>query len=208
MDWDSPWGTGFPGWHLECSAMIRELLGDTIDIHTGGIDHIPVHHTNEIAQSESVTGKPLASIWVHANHMKVNGTKISKSLGNVFTLDQIISKKISPMAFKLLVLSSHYRTESNFTWEILDAASQRLKRWQDFASLRWQLNDTLDDDDTKDTHGTSAKLRSAPDVALEALNDDLNTPLALVTIETAFSELETTKKNRVQKSDPSSTNRV
>ena len=86
MEWDSPWGTGFPGWHLECSVMARELLGDQIDIHTGGIDHIPVHHTNEIAQTEAVTTKPFSNFWVHANHLKVDGTKISKSLGNIYTL--------------------------------------------------------------------------------------------------------------------------
>jgi cysteinyl-tRNA synthetase len=86
MEWDSPWGKGFPGWHLECSAIIEEYLGDTVDIHCGGVDHIPIHHTNEIAQSESIHHKPLAKIWVHSNHIQVDGQKISKSLGNIITL--------------------------------------------------------------------------------------------------------------------------
>jgi len=94
MEWESPWGPGFPGWHLECSVMARELLGDTIDIHTGGIDHIPVHHTNEIAQSEAVTDKPLANMWLHANHIKVDGKKMSKSLGNIYTLKDITEKDL------------------------------------------------------------------------------------------------------------------
>ncbi|MDQ5912858.1 MAG: cysteinyl-tRNA synthetase, partial [Patescibacteria group bacterium] len=116
MEWDSPWGMGFPGWHLECSVMAREILGDTIDIHTGGIDHIPVHHTNEIAQTEAVTGKKFSNFWIHANHIKVDGTKMSKSLGNIHTLQDILDKGFGLQAFKLVVLSKHYRTEGNFTW--------------------------------------------------------------------------------------------
>jgi cysteinyl-tRNA synthetase len=138
MEWESPWGKGFPGWHLECSVLAREFLGDTRDIHTGGIDHIAVHHTNEIAQTEALTGKPFAKTWVHANHIKVNGTKISKSLGNGFTLEDITDKGFSLDAFKLMVLSKHYQTEGNFTWDILEAAQNRLKRWQAVADLRWQ----------------------------------------------------------------------
>jgi cysteinyl-tRNA synthetase len=109
MEWDSPWGVGFPGWHLECSTIILENLGEQIDIHTGGIDHIPVHHTNEIAQTESLTDKQFVRYWFHNNHMKVDGTKLSKSLGNSYTLDDITSRGYSLDAFKLLVLSSHYR---------------------------------------------------------------------------------------------------
>ena len=135
MEWESPWGTGFPGWHLECSVMARELLGDQIDIHTGGIDHIPVHHTNEIAQTEAVTGKQFASTWVHANHIKVDGVKMSKSLGNIYTLQDIRDKGYDLQAFKLLVLSKHYRTEGNFTWDILEAANNRLHRWYALAAL-------------------------------------------------------------------------
>jgi cysteinyl-tRNA synthetase len=138
MEWQSPWGTGFPGWHLECSVMACEILGDQIDIHTGGIDHIPVHHTNEIAQTEAVTGKRFSNIWLHANHIKVDGTKMSKSLGNIYTLQDIRDKGFDLDAFKLVVLSKHYRTEGNFTWEILESAQNRLNNWRALGDLRWQ----------------------------------------------------------------------
>jgi cysteinyl-tRNA synthetase len=138
MEWDSPWGVGFPGWHLECSVMARELLGDQIDIHTGGIDHIPVHHTNEIAQTEAITGEQFSQFWIHANHIKVDGTKMSKSLGNIYTLQDILDKGYDLEAFKLLVLSKHYSTEGNFTWENLEAAQNRLKELRAWADLRHQ----------------------------------------------------------------------
>lgn len=141
MEWESPWGTGFPGWHLECSVMAREILGDQIDIHTGGIDHIPVHHTNEIAQSEAVTGQRFSNYWIHANHIKVDGTKISKSLGNGFILQDIQDKGFDLDAFKLMVLSKHYRTEGNFTWEILEAAQNRLNGYQAMADSAWQASE-------------------------------------------------------------------
>lgn len=168
MEWDSPWGKGFPGWHLECSAIIRDLLGDTIDIHTGGIDHIPVHHTNEIAQTEALTGKTFVNYWLHANHIKVNGTKMSKSLGNVYTLKDIMNKGFDLQAFKLLVLSKHYRTEGNFTWEILSAAQNRLKNWQAAAELRWQVE-----------RPSSFNQQDM----LSALQNDLDTPKLLACID-------------------------
>ncbi len=176
MEWDSPWGKGFPGWHLECSVMARELLGDQIDIHTGGIDHIPVHHTNEIAQTESVTGKQFAQLWMHANHMKVNGTKMAKSLGNIYTLQDLQDKGFDLQAFKLMVLSKHYRTEGNFTWEILEAAQSRLNRWQATADLRWQLK--------SEAHGLE------PGDILEKLQDDLDTPGVLAMIDEYFDKAE------------------
>lgn len=201
MEWDSPWGKGFPGWHLECSVMAREILGDCIDIHTGGIDHIPVHHTNEIAQTESVTGKPFANFWVHANHMKVDGTKMSKSLGNIYTLDDITKKGYDVMAFKMLVLSKHYRTEGNFTWEILEAASNRLKRWQNIATLRHQINDTLENDDDKDTsYDINGQILAAPHAALEALQNDLNTPEALARLECILDAIEKSSLAKLQQS--------
>lgn len=177
MEWDSPWGKGFPGWHLECSVMARELLGDTIDIHTGGIDHIPVHHTNEIAQSESVTSKRFSNYWLHANHIKVDGTKISKSLGNGFTLQDIKDKGFDLRAFKLMVLSKHYRTEGNFTWEILEAAQNRMNNWRSMFNRRWQMH--LNNEQ--------------PDITMqieEALQDDLNTPEALALIDRYFDEVD------------------
>lgn len=177
MEWDSPLGIkrkGFPGWHLECSVMARELLGDQIDIHTGGIDHIPVHHTNEIAQTEAVTGKKFSNFWVHANHIKVNGTKISKSLGNGFTLEDIMKKGYDLQAFKLMVLSKHYRTEGNFTWEILEAAQNRLNEIRAWADLRHQPSaDTMPTELDELFRDTKTKM-------LVALQNDLDTPGALI----------------------------
>jgi cysteinyl-tRNA synthetase len=138
MEWDSPWGKGFPGWHIECSAMSMKYLGDTLDIHTGGIDHIPVHHTNEIAQSEAITGKPFANVWLHSNHVMVNGEKIAKSLGNGIRLQEIVAKGFSPMVVRLHILESHYRSQSKFSWDSLEAAKNRLKGYQAFADLRFQ----------------------------------------------------------------------
>ncbi len=184
MEWDSPWGKGFPGWHLECSVMAMELLGDQIDIHTGGIDHVAVHHTNEIAQTETVTGKPFANIWLHENHIQVNGKKMSKSLGNVFTLDDLVEKGYDPQSFRLLVLTSQYRTQSNFTWKLLNAAQSRLKRWQSVADLRWQATQSAKSN--KDVIDTSMNEAS------QALNDDLDTPKALSSLEKTFNTLEKT----------------
>lgn len=126
MVWESPWAKrSFPGWHIECSAMAMKYLGDQFDVHTGGIDHIPVHHTNEIAQAESVTGKkPFVRYWVHHNHLFVNGEKMSKSLGNFYTIDDVAKRGIDPQALRLLFLTSHYRSEMNFTWENLEGAQK------------------------------------------------------------------------------------
>lgn len=126
MRWPSPWGEGFPGWHIECSAMSMAYLGDTIDIHTGGIDHIPVHHTNEIAQSEAATGKQFVKYWMHYNFVRVNGEKMSKSLDNFVTIDDILNKGYDPLALRLLFLNAHYQTELNFTWDSLDASQAAL----------------------------------------------------------------------------------
>ncbi len=176
MEWDSPWGKGFPGWHLECSVMARELLGDQIDIHTGGIDHIPVHHTNEIAQTEAVTGSRFSQFWIHANHIKVNGTKMSKSLGNIITLDDIQGKGYDIEAFKLLVLSKHYRTEGNFTWENLKAAQNRLNEIRAWADLRHQPSaNTMPTELDELFRDTKAAM-------LEAAQNDLNTPGALIAL--------------------------
>lgn len=176
---------GFPGWHLECSAMAMTLLGETLDIHTGGIDHIPVHHTNEIAQSESATGKKFANYWLHNNHLKVDGTKISKSLGNGYTLQDLEKKGYAPLDYRMFILQSHYQTEGNFTWQNLDAAKNRRQHWRQIAALRHQTHDTIQ-------HADDFELPSlAIDGAIrEALNDNLNTPAALKLIDETFSALE------------------
>ena len=170
MEWESPWGTGFPGWHIECSAMALKYLGATIDIHGGGIDHIPIHHTNEIAQSESANQAKFANTWFHSAFMTVDGTKMSKSLGNVYTLEDLKDKGFSPLAFRLLILQAHYRKESNFTLESLEATSQRLKHINAFADLVWQADSDVE---------SSSDMGTAVKEIAEAMQNDLDTPSAL-----------------------------
>jgi cysteinyl-tRNA synthetase len=193
MEWDSPWGKGFPGWHLECSAMAMKYLGETLDIHAGGIDHIPVHHTNEIAQSEAVTGKPFANIWLHSNFITVEGVKLSKSLSNSYTLHDIADKGYDPLTFRMFILQSHYRTQNNFSWDNLESAKNRLNHWRNIASMRWQTHDRLRDDNEKSTDDKSVSLYATSQAIIQALNDDLNTPEALKIIEDAFNKLENAK---------------
>ena len=183
MEWDSPWGKGFPGWHLECSVIALHSLGEQIDIHTGGIDHIPVHHTNEIAQTEAVTGKQFVRYWFHNNHMKSSDAKMSKSLGNIYTLYDLLARGYELAAFKLMTLSSHYQTEGNFTWEILDAAASRLKHWREVADLIWQYNDTVNA-----SHQKLDELTNAPDKLLAILENNLDTPGALKFIDEILSK--------------------
>lgn len=181
---------GFPGWHLECSAMAMTILGPTIDIHTGGIDHIPVHHTNEIAQSEAASGQQFAHYWLHNNHVKVNGTKISKSLGNGYTLHDLKERGFEPLDYRMLILQSHYRSEGNFTFENLTGAKNRLYHWRNIAALRHQTHATLDDDNDKAGEDKTIVLLATPGALLETLNNDLDTPGALQLIDQAFSKLE------------------
>lgn len=190
---------GFPGWHLECSAMAMSILGATLDIHTGGIDHIPVHHTNEIAQSEAASGKRFSHYWLHNNHLKADGTKISKSLGNGYTLDDLVSRGFTPQDFRMFVLQSHYRTEGNFSFENLTAAKNRLHNWRNSAALRHQIHDTLRDDDEKGMDDKSISLYATSQAIIEALSDDLNTPEALVIIDDAFSRLTSAKPTHIHR---------
>lgn len=180
MEWDSPWGKGFPGWHLECSAMSMKYLGETMDVHAGGIDHIPVHHTNEIAQSEAVTGKPLARYWMHTNHILINDEKISKSLGNAITLEDIEKKGYSLEAFRLLVLQSHYRSQSKFSWDDLEAAQRRLSHWRSFAALKHQAQGS----------GEHNVVLEVVNNLLGSIADDLDTPKTLQLIDELFSHIE------------------
>lgn len=182
---------GFPGWHLECSAMAMSILGTTIDIHTGGIDHIPVHHTNEIAQSEAASGQTFARFWLHCNHIKSNGTKISKSLGNGYTLQDLAEKDFSPLDYRMFVLQGHYSNEGNFTFENLTAAKNRLQHWRNVAALRHQTHDTISQPDVDD-----------PSLAVigaikEALGSDLNTPEALRLVDDAFSHVESQRLDKI-----------
>ncbi|MDB5168300.1 MAG: cysS [Candidatus Saccharibacteria bacterium] len=176
---------GFPGWHLECSAMSMSILGPTLDIHTGGIDHIPVHHTNEIAQSESASGQQFSRYWLHNNHLKSDGTKISKSLGNGYTLQDLAERDYSPLDYRLFVLQSQYSSESNFTFDNLSAAKNRRYHWRNIAALRHQTHDTLTDDSDK-----AITLLATSQAIVEALNNNLNTPEALRIVDQAFSKFD------------------
>ena len=177
QSWDSPWGEGNPGWSIECSAMATSLLGNTIDIHTGGQDHIHVHHNNEIAQSEGATGvKPFARYWLHNAFLTIGGEKVSKSLGNTYTLDDVKAKSIHPLALRYLFMQAHYRTPLSFTWDSLEAADTALKRL-------WKL--------AREVSAQSGKRGEHPSrpggAAIRAYAlDDLKTPSSL---ETLWSEL-------------------
>lgn len=161
---DSAWGWGRPGWHIECSVMSEDTLGQPFDIHAGGIDLIFPHHENEIAQSEARSGKKLAQYFIHGAHMLVDGQKMSKSLNNFYTLDDVISRGLDPLALRYLFLQTHYRQEMNFTWEALQASQVALKK------LRRHFADA--------TEGSS----QLPAGFIEAINDDLNIPVALSTV--------------------------
>jgi len=137
MEWESPWGLGFPGWHIECSAMSMKALGDSFDIHTGGVDHINIHHSNEIAQAQAATGKSFVKYWVHHAFLIVEGEKMSKSLGNTYTVQDVLDKRFDPIALRYLYLQTHYRQEMNFTWEALEGAQTALNKLRaEFVS--WQ----------------------------------------------------------------------
>jgi cysteinyl-tRNA synthetase len=182
---------GFPGWHLECSAMAMDILGETLDIHTGGIDHIPVHHTNEIAQSEAVSGKTFSHYWLHNNHLKVDGTKISKSLGNGFTLDDLAQKGFSPLDYRMFVLQGHYMSEGNFTFDNLAAAQNRLAHWRNVAALRHQTHEGIESSDAMDPSP------AAIGAIKEALNDNLNTPEVLRIVDETFNYIQSHSINKV-----------
>lgn len=184
MRWNSPWGTGFPGWHLECSAIIHQELGETIDIHTGGVDHIGTHHTNEIAQSETAFDKPLANFWVHNEFLHQNGGKMSKSGDETITLDDVIKEGYDPLALRLLYLQSHYRSHADFSWENLKSAQNRLQVYRSMADLRFQPKATgeagiVEPDIETFTHQIK-----------NYLIDDLNTPLALKVLSNVATDFE------------------
>jgi len=133
MEWESPWGVGFPGWHIECSAMSTKYLGEHFDIHAGGTDLIPIHHTNEIAQNEGCFGHPSVGYWMHSEFLLVDGHKMSKSFANTYTIADIEERGFNPLAFRYLTLNTHYRQKQNFTWESLEAAQHALERMQTIA---------------------------------------------------------------------------
>ena len=182
MEWDSPWGIGFPGWHIECSAMSTYYLGNCLDIHTGGIDHIPVHHTNEIAQSELATGcRPFVRYWMHSNFLQMGGDKrMAKSSNEFLTVAALVDKGYDPLAFRLLCLHSHYRSQMTFSWDALNGAAVQYRR------LRSQLVELQSraGDGVADPLGPSAQPYA--DAIMSALNDDLATPVALTKLQQAL----------------------
>ena len=149
MQWEYRGRMGYPGWHIECATIIHEVLGEPIDIHCGGIDHIPIHHTNEIAQLEGAYGKQMSKFWLHNNFITIEGQKISKSLGNVYMFDDLAKRGYTHMDYKMWVLQGHFQSERNFSFEDLAAAKQRLLNYRNFAALRWQ-KDATDLSATKD----------------------------------------------------------
>ncbi len=169
LGWDSPWGKGFPGWHIECSAMINATLGKQIDIHTGGIEHIPIHHNNEIAQSECATGKhPLSRFWLHRAHLQLEGGKMAKSEGKVVYVSDIIERGFHPLSFRYMLLGAHYRTSANFTWEALQAAQTAYSK---LVALRLST--------TEPPGNIPSEWKKK---FTERINDDLDTPGALAVL--------------------------
>lgn len=169
MKWETFWGLCYPGWHLECSAMGYKYLGDEFDIHTGGVDHIPVHHENEIAQAKGFCGKIPAHYWMHVDFLQVNGGKMSKSLGNLYTLDQLNEMGYEPAVYRMFNFSSHYRKKINFTFDAMDAAKVALARLREGFLKHKEGNDDVDDSIVEEYKNRF----------LEAINDDLNMPVAM-----------------------------
>lgn len=173
MEWDSPWGVGFPGWHIECSAMAMKYLGNTLDIHCGGIDHVSVHHTNEIAQSEAATGQKYVRFWVHGEFLVLRAGKMSKSGGTFVTLQTLRDKGYDPLDYRYLCLTAHYRTQLEFTYESLDAARKSLQTLRkEVAALQSAASAGAD----------AAKVQAAKDKFQAAMEDDLNAPKALAVV--------------------------
>ena len=169
MKWDSFFGLSYPGWHLECSAMGYKYLGDHFDIHTGGIDHIPIHHENEIAQSKGFSGKIPANFWMHVNFLLVNGEKMSKSLNNLYTLEDLDKKGYEPLVYKMFNLTSSYRNQINFTWEAMDSAKTALARLREGYIKHSEGEEQVNQDEIKEYENRF----------LEAINDDLNMQIAM-----------------------------
>ncbi|HBU27568.1 TPA: cysteine--tRNA ligase [Candidatus Uhrbacteria bacterium] len=167
MEWDSPWGVGFPGWHIECTAMSMKELGDLFDIHTGGVDHKMIHHPNEMAQAQGSKGTSEARVWMHNEFLLVDGGKMSKSLGNVYTAEQLREHGFDPVVFRYLILTAHYRQQLNFTWDSLAAAQSALKRLRCIVR-EWEM---------PSVGSAEYEVRF-----LEAVNNDLDTPRAIALV--------------------------
>ena len=190
MQWDSPWGVGFPGWHIECSAMAMHYLGPTLDIHCGGIDHVTIHHTNEIAQSEAATGQKYVNYWVHGEFLILRSGKMSKSGGTFVTLDVLRQKGYEPLAYRYLCLGAHYRTQLEFSYESMDSAAKSLKNLR---ALACACAKQAGPDVAATPHSTEWKEKFAA-----AMQDDLNAPKALAV---TWEALRTPALNAAEKVD-------
>lgn len=169
MKWESPWGLSYPGWHLECSTMGKRFLGEVFDIHTGGVDHIPIHHENEIAQAKGATGKIPAKIWMHCEYLLVDNGKMSKSLGNTYTISQLQEKGVEPLAFRLFCFTAHYRNKLNFTFEGAYGSQKALERLYEGYIKQQNGIDEIDD----------SKIAEYNHKFNNFVNDDMNMPGAM-----------------------------
>ncbi len=190
MEWRSPWGVGFPGWHIECSVMSTKYLGETFDIHTGGVDHIPIHHPNEIAQAKAATGKEPVRFWLHNEFLLVDGGKMSKSKQNFYNMADIEAKGTDPFALRYLFLTAHYRSKINFTWESLEAAERALDTLRERV-LEWKKS-------KKKMKNNKKKIETYETKFLKAINDDLNTPTALSVAWKVVREKQISDKNKLK----------
>lgn len=187
MEWDSPWGVGFPGWHIECSAMAMKYLGHTLDIHCGGIDHVTIHHTNEIAQSEAATGQKYVNYWVHGEFLILRSGKMSKSGGTFVTVDVLKEKGYDPLAYRYLCLSAHYRTQLEFSYESMDSAAKSLKNLR---ALAVQAKQSAAAQETEKSKAWKEKFTAA-------MEDDLNAPKALALVWEAVRSAELSAAEKV-----------
>lgn len=169
MKWDSKWGLCYPGWHIECSAMSKEILGEVFDIHTGGVDHVPIHHENEIAQSRGATGKNPAKFWMHGEFLLIDNGKMSKSLGNVYTITDLEEKGITALDFRYFTYTSSYRNKLNFTWESINSAKTALIRLKELCQTHKDVKNKVDE----------IIIKEYKEKFLEAINDDLNITVAI-----------------------------
>jgi cysteinyl-tRNA synthetase len=186
VGWDSPWGRGRPGWHIECSAMSMKYLGETFDIHTGGIDNLFPHHANETAQAEGATGKPFVNCWLHCAHLRLNGEKMSKSLGNFYTLRDLLAKGWTGREIRFVLVGGHYRQVLNFTFDALAQARTSLARIDAFVSRLREVVESqkskVESPDGQTEFGQISYLESAQGAFEKAISDDLNMPEALAAL--------------------------
>ena len=173
MEWGSPWGVGFPGWHIECSSMAMQYLGETLDIHCGGIDHVAIHHTNEIAQAQAATGKQYVRYWVHGEFLVMSAGKMSKSAGTFVTIDTLKEKGYDPLDYRYLCLGAHYRTQLEFSYDSLDFAKASRK------GLKAKIAIIKQEAVKINNQGESKELQEAKNNFVNAMEDDLNTAKAL-----------------------------